>query len=301
MKVIRAAVMGFCMGVRRAVDISLKSSTRKEGDDVPPVPVPADSRDYRIYTLGPLIHNPIVLDNLKNRGITVLDEDEVPEYPGNSAVIIRAHGVPPSVEEALARKGVLVLDATCPHVKANQNKARQLSGNGYYIFLAGEKEHAEIIGIRGYIDGPCSIVAGPDGAEEAASLLAQSNPQAKTALLGQTTISPEEYHAIEVSIKRYFPNLETVNTICGATRERQNALRELSAQVDAVVIAGSRESANSRRLLSIAESLGVKAWLVEAPGELPPEIKQYKTAGLCAGASTPDSLIDEIEEILCNL
>ena len=304
MKVIRAAVMGFCMGVRRAVDLARQSALQNTGPGAPPEPDAAGNQrkaSRRIYTLGPLIHNPVVLEDLKNSGITILEENKMPEDAGNAAIIIRAHGIPPCTEAALARQGALILDATCPHVKASQNTARRLSREGFHIFLAGEREHAEIIGIRGYIDGPCSIVANPAAAHGAASELAKAGAGAKTALLGQTTISSEEYQAIGKAIMRHFPSLKIIDTICGATRERQNALRVLSAKVDAVVIAGGRDSANTRRLLSIAEGCGKKAWLVETPGDLPSEIGQYKAVGLCAGASTPDSLIDEIEEILFSL
>ena len=282
MKVIRAGVLGFCMGVRRAIDMARQES----------------GENSRVFTLGPLIHNPRVLKSLEERGIMVLEEGGKPADMENSTVIIRAQGVSLDLERDLARNGARLLDATCPHVKSSQNKARKLSGEGFHIFLAGEREHGEIIGIKGYVEGPCLVVANPSEAKDAAAELARSNPAAKTALIGQTTISQEEYNAIGDSIREYFSGLKILNTICEATRERQNALRELSAQVDAFVIAGGRESANTRRLLSIAESCHKKAWLVETPDDLPPEIASFTTVGLAAGASTPDSLIDEIEEVL---
>jgi 4-hydroxy-3-methylbut-2-enyl diphosphate reductase len=119
----------------------------------------------------------------------------------------------------------------------------------------------------------------------------------KTALIGQSTISEDEYLTIAEAIKKYFPLLEVKNTICGATRDRQDALRELCTRVDAVIIAGGKDSANTRRLLSIARSCGKNAWLVESAAELPEEINA-DTIGLSAGASTPDSVIDEIEQAL---
>jgi len=279
------------MGVRRAVEMAWRESSPQNNE----------ATDRRVYTLGPLIHNPTVLADLEERGIKVLKEGEVlPEGPGreNAAVIIRAHGVSPDAEAALAAQGVRILDATCPHVKASQKKARELSRQGFFIFLAGEKEHAEIIGIRGYIEGPCAIVANPAGAEEAAEELARNDPGVKTALIGQTTIRQEEYFSIGERIKRCFPGLEIIDTICRSTRDKQNALRELSDQVDAFVIAGGRESANTRRLLSIAESCGKKAWLVEDVSGIPPELACCSVIGLAAGDSTPNGLIDAIEEAL---
>ena len=285
MEVIRAGVLGFCMGVRRAVDMARRES----------------GKSCRVYTLGPLIHNPSVLESLKEQGIEVLEENGKLTGKENSTVIIRAHGVSPAVEGDLALQGARILDATCPHVKSSQNKARDLSEEGFHIFLAGEEEHGEIIGIRGYVNGPCYVVADPAGAEAAAAGLAREQPAAKTALIGQTTISPEEYFSIGEVIKRHFPDLKIVNTICGATRERQNALRELSGRVDGFVIAGGRESANTRRLFSIAEGCGKRAWLVENASGIPLEVSSCSVIGLAAGASTPDSIIDAIEERLLSL
>ena len=301
MKVIRSGLLGFCMGVRRAVDAARNESLSCG----------------RVYTLGPLIHNPRVLGELKERGIEVLEDSgglpedkhsdlltnglkrqNAPETVLNSTVIIRAHGVSPHAENELIRRGARIVDATCPHVKASQNKARSLSRDGYFIFLAGEENHAEITGIRGYIEGHCCIVANPAEAERAAAELAKERPSPKTALMGQTTISAEEYRAIGQAIGSYFPGLAIIDTLCTATRERQNALREMAGRVDAFIIAGGRGSANTRRLLSIAESCGKKAWIVESSAEIPEQIRSYETVGLCSGTSTPDSLIDEIENAL---
>ena len=244
-------------------------------------------------------------------------------------MIIRAHGVSPFDESTLREKKAKIIDATCPHVKLSQNSAFMLAEKGYTVFLAGEKEHAEIKGIHGYVmagehalpgrsraagtpEEKCFIVGTPEEAEQAAQGLCKekgrnctrSLKSQKTALIGQTTISQAEYHAIAHAIKKYFPDLEVGNTICGATRDRQDALRELCSCVDAVIIAGGKESANNRRLLSIAESLGKKAWLVEdKKGLLETDLHKEEddtlaTIGISAGASTPDSVIDEIEQAL---
>jgi 4-hydroxy-3-methylbut-2-enyl diphosphate reductase len=189
-------------------------------------------------------------------------------------------------------------------------KAKQLAGSGYHVFLAGERRHGEIIGIQGYVEqgygergaacpaSSCTVVAGVEEAEEAARLLRERQGDLPCALLAQTTISPEEYEKIGGAIRNYFPSLMIVNTICGATRDRQEALRELCAGVEAVIIAGGRESANTRRLLAIARNSGVPAWLVETQADLPEEIWNYAVVGLSAGASTPDSIIMDIERAL---
>ena len=281
MKVIRAGILGFCMGVRRAVEMAWRASAAHE-----------------VYTLGPLIHNPVVLKRLAERGVTVLQEGDIPPDPKGATVIIRAHGVSRELETELRRQGVRILDATCPNVKLSQMAARSFAEKGFQLFLAGEENHGEIRSIRGYIDSPCYVVGNPEDAEKAAAELFRLQPDAITALIAQTTISTNEYRAIGERLQRFFPDIGIVNTICGATAERQEALRELCGQVDAVVVAGGRDSANTRRLLSLAEELGKPAWLVQTPQEIPAETGAYETVGLCAGASTPDSLITEIEEAL---
>ena len=288
MNVIRARVLGFCMGVRRAVQMALEESSARTGS---------------VYTLGPLIHNSQVLEDLKKRGIRILEEGTLPPESENAVVIIRAHGVSPAQEAALARRGIRVVDATCPRVKQSQMRVRAFAEKGYRIFLAGEENHAEITGIRGYAqDCPackaCHVIANPDDAEKQASGLRKDE---KTALIGQTTITAPEYNAIGKKLRQFFPALEIADTICGATAERQEALRELCGQVCAVVVAGGRQSANTRRLFSLARELGKPAWLVENPEEIPPEARSYKSIGLSAGASTPDSLITGIEQALKGL
>jgi 4-hydroxy-3-methylbut-2-enyl diphosphate reductase len=274
-----------------------------------------DNREYqRVFTMGPLIHNPQTMEELHRRGVEALAEDTLPENLQNSLVIIRAHGVTPRLEGDLRARGAQLLDATCPKVKASQMKTQSLNQAGYHIFLAGEKHHAEVQGIQGYAPD-CIIVGNREEAEAAASrlhgadclqanclqancLLAnlQESAASKTALIAQTTISPEEYQAIGEGIGVFFPDLEIIDTICGATRDRQEALRKLCTQVEAVIIAGGRESANTRRLLAIAQAAGKPAWLVESAKELPPEIRRYSLVGLCSGASTPNAIIDEIEK-----
>jgi 4-hydroxy-3-methylbut-2-enyl diphosphate reductase len=290
MKIIRAKTLGFCTGVRRAVEMAWQASSGSEP----------------VYTLGSLIHNSRVLESLSERGIICLEENEIPSAMENAVVIIRAHGVSPSVQRVLAKQGLTILDATCPHVKISQSRARDFAERGYRIFLAGEENHAEIEGIRGYAEDDstdivsplCFVVSNPVEAGSAAEDLYRREPQARTALIGQTTIRLEEYNAIGELIRQFFPALDVVDSICGATAERQEALRDLCAAVDAVIIVGSRESANTKRLLSLAGELGKPAWLTETPADIPPEISGYETVGISAGASTPDCLIDEVEKAL---
>jgi 4-hydroxy-3-methylbut-2-enyl diphosphate reductase len=308
MKVIRARLLGFCMGVRRAVELAERASLEK-------------GRFGALYTLGPLIHNASVLESLRKQGLICLQENELSSIPADSTVIIRAHGVSPIVERELLKKALHILDATCPRVKQSQSKARNFVENGCRLFIAGEENHGEIAGIKGYAEDGCPtgisppevpsaevpseqqacfVVGNAEEAAAAAGELYRSEPEAKTALIAQTTIRAEEYRTIGEKIRQFFPALQIVDSICKATVDRQNALRELG-DVDAIIIAGSRESANTQRLLSLAREMGKPAWLTEAASDIPPEVAAYETVGLSAGASTPDDLIDAIEEALKNL
>ncbi|MDR1655278.1 MAG: 4-hydroxy-3-methylbut-2-enyl diphosphate reductase [Treponema sp.] len=308
MKVIRAKVLGFCFGVRRALDMCL-------------VELEAEGR---VYSMGALIHNPQAMERLKQKGLRLLDEDTLPPVFSGATVIIRAHGVSPRLEAELLRRGARLVDATCPKVKANQLKIRSLCGEGYEVFLAGERNHGEVIGMQAFAPGCILVENGGEAENAAAELKKTSSPFIKTALIGQTTISAGEYTAIEASIKKYFPDLETVNSICNAVAERQESLRELCGMVDAVIVAGGRASSNTRRLFALALAEGKPAWLVEDPSGLeelkPPNgggavnslkppgperlascLAPYQSIGLCAGASTPDEVIDQIEARLKSL
>ncbi|MDR2247152.1 MAG: 4-hydroxy-3-methylbut-2-enyl diphosphate reductase [Treponema sp.] len=278
MELVKARILGYCMGVRRAVELAYDQA----------------AQSGRVYTIGPLIHNPQVLKDLKGRGVEVLEEGCLPWDLSGTVVVIRAHGISPNLEAELVSRGCRIADATCPKVKASQMKALALAGAGCRVFLAGEARHGEIAGIRGYAPG-CTVVADGDEAALAAERLFLEEPGARTALIGQTTISPDEYAAIGDAIRSFFSSLQVIDTICGATRDRQNALRELCGKVDAVIVAGGRESANTRRLLAIAESSGKPAWLVENIEGIPAEVASCTTVGLSAGASTPDEVIRAIE------
>ena len=309
------------MGVRRAVEMADAAiSTAATETDVSAEGSLPQGR-LPIYTLGPLIHNPHALASLSRRGIKILNESALStdspcaESLAGAVVIIRAHGTSPATENLLRELNVNIIDATCPRVKESQNTAFTLAKKGYTVFIAGEKDHAEVKGIYGYVMAaskiPCVIAGNPEEAGQEARELKQRSGQSdnetipvKTALIGQTTISADEYFAIAEAIKLHFPDLEIKNTICGATKARQKALKELCSLVNTVIIAGGKDSANTRRLLAIAKSCGIPAWLVENASEIPelllqlPETTETITIGLSAGASTPDSVIDEIEHAL---
>lgn len=299
MEIIKAKTLGFCAGVRRAVDLACAAADSHQGQGT-------------VYSLGPLVHNPQVLEELRQRGIEILDEANLPESLHGAPVIIRAHGVSPHIEAELQRRGAALIDATCLKVKSSQLKAREFArgSKGAWLFLAGEADHAEIIGIRGYAyseyensgsgqdESRCIVVSNAVEAKKAAAALYDKNPGAATAIIGQTTISSEEYREICAAITAFYPNLEITQTICAATSERQDSLRLILDKVDAVIIAGGRDSANTRRLLAIAEATGKPCALIEDAADIAPEFCSFNTIGLASGASTPDSLIAAIADSL---
>ncbi|MDR0557119.1 MAG: 4-hydroxy-3-methylbut-2-enyl diphosphate reductase [Treponema sp.] len=298
MNVIRASALGYCAGVRRAVDIALREAAAPQ----------------KVYTAGPLIHNPVALETLKMRGIEILEEDaDAPRAAQGAVVVIRAHGVTPRTDSRLRDRGFRIADASCPKVKRSQTLARKLSEAGVRVFLAGEKRHAEIVGIQGYASGGIVVESAHDALEGARILFAEY-PAAETAVIAQTTLAAEDYAAICGALQMVFPRITIYNTICSATRERQNALRALCEKVDAIIIAGGRNSANTQRLVAVARAAcsmsgeatggaagaGKPVVLVENAREMPEAFLRgaYAAVGLSAGASTPDEVIDEIERTL---
>jgi 4-hydroxy-3-methylbut-2-enyl diphosphate reductase len=294
--VVRSSVLGYCAGVSRAV--ALAETLASERDALP--------AGRPLYTCGPLIHNKAVLHKLEERGVLVLDG--AADTRG-AQVVIRAHGVSPEAEAALRAAGAVVKDATCPKVKANQLLARKLcakSGGSGVVFLAGDRQHAEVQGILGYAPG-CVCVSNEAEAEEAALRHGAGGKRAgrvmQASLIGQTTFPADRYRNIAAVLRTYF-RLNTRNTICSATIRRQNALRTLCARVDAVIIAGGKDSANTRALAAIARGMGKPAYLVENAAEteeIAPELAGCARIGLASGASTPIETVDELEAALFSL
>lgn len=296
MRVIRADVCGYCMGVQRAVSLAQREALER--------------KTTRVFSMGPLIHNTQALEVLRSQGLEVLGESAIPQDLRDSTVVIRAHGVAPQVEEVLKSRGGRIVDATCPRVQVSQKKGRTLEAEGYKLFIAGDRDHGEIAGLLGYAPSAV-VVKNPEEARKAAQELQKKIQIAgisvtagldiPVALLGQTTFSREEYDAIASAIQQVFPHVQVIDTICGATKDRQTALKELCKKVDAVVVVGGRNSANTKRLYTTALEEGKPAWFVERPEEIPSEVSRYSVVGLTAGASTPDGVIDQVQSYLESL
>ena len=283
MKIIRASVMGFCFGVRRAVEWAEKALAENPGK--------------KVYSLGPLIHNESALKALEEKGLEIVESDDISKIPDGSVVIVRAHGIPPSVTDKLEERGCKIIDATCPRVKASQKMVERYSSDDDYVVLAGDKNHGEVIGISGYAGSNFSQI---QDYEEAKNLKIKDSDSKNIILLGQTTYSPSEFSKIKELFKSRFKNIDVINTICPATNERQNALIELCSKVDGVLIVGGKTSANTIRLYQTAASKCKYAAHIQSSDDIPPAFFKLKNVGITAGASTPDVIIKEVEERLMN-
>lgn len=296
MKIIRAKILGFCAGVRRAVLAAEKALDQ--------------NNNGQVYTLGPLIHNPVALEKLAKRNLKVLVESRIPLLNSCDTVIIRAHGVPPETEIAIRQKGVNVINATCPLVTKSQKTAAEYASEGYVIFFAGDKNHGEVVGIEGYAREAARnagkelhFVLIKDVEELKSSINQLSSSQvlasdSKIVLLSQTTFSIKMFDLLKEELLQSYPASKIISSICPATHERQDSLVELCAQVDGVIVIGGKNSANTNRLFATAEKLCKKAVLIEKPEEIPADFFELKTVGITAGASTPDDTIAAVEQRL---
>ena len=284
MKIIRASVLGFCFGVRRAVELAEKALAENPGK--------------KVYSLGPLIHNENALRSLEEKGLHIVDESEIEDLEKGSVVIIRAHGVAPSVTDALEKRGCVIIDATCPRVKASQKMVERYSSQNDYVVLTGDRNHGEVIGIAGYAGENFSQIQDFEEAKNFEISGSESVSEKNVILLSQTTYSPKEFEKIENLFRQKFHNIAVMNTICPATNERQQALLELCQQVEGVLVVGGKNSANTKRLYQTAAANCKLAAHIQSASEIPEEFFALDKVGITAGASTPDSIIKDVEMLL---
>lgn len=281
-----AKTAGFCMGVRRAMDMALDAALKKS---------------CSLYTYGPLIHNPQVLEILKQKGLKTLEAKDIDPTFLNSAnekpitVIIRAHGLPPEEYQNIKNTGVSILNATCPHVGKVQGIIKRYASKGYNIIIVGEKDHAEVIGLLGFAQGRGYIV---NSLEEVENL----PPLEKVCLVAQTTQDEKKFAELTAAIRQKFAHVEVFNTICESTQRRQKEVMDLAHKVQAMVVVGGKGSGNTRRLAKIAEKAGIPTFHVETEEELDlNELSKFSEIGVTAGASTPNWLILKVVERLKSL
>lgn len=284
-EIVRSSVIGYCMGVKKAVESAINAVK--------------DYPSSNIYTFGQLIHNPTTLKMLESLNIHAIDEKDLngEKIKEGDVIVIRAHGIEPKIISILKEKKINIINSTCPRVVRNRKLAERYAENSL-IILVGDKNHPELIGIKGYVlnkkNSKCIIV---QNAEEASRLenLESNQP---IALIPQTTIKEEEFILISNILKKKIKNLVIFNTICPATRKRQEALKDLFDNVQAILIVGGKNSANTKRLFNTAVMSGLPSFLVENNKDIPTEVRSFNKIGIASGASTPDEVIDEIEKTL---
>ena len=275
MRIKMAKSSGFCMGVRRAVELALESVHHREGP---------------IYSYGPLIHNPQAVDLLKAKGLTTI-EASADSLSGidSGTVIIRAHGVPPQERDFIKSRGLDIIDATCPRVIRVQQIIKKHTGKGALAVIWGNPQHPEVIGLVGHaVDGRARVIQKPEEVENL--------PLAdQVILVAQTTQNIHKYDEISRAVTGRWPEALVFETICGATQRRQDDVKILAGEVQAMVIVGGHTSGNTIRLASVAETQGVKTIHIETEEELNPEwFRGVESVGVTAGASTPNWMIKRV-------
>jgi (E)-4-hydroxy-3-methyl-but-2-enyl pyrophosphate reductase len=258
------------MGVRRALEMVLSEANKNEGP---------------IYTYGPLIHNEQVMKLLETKGVSSLKEvKNIKE----GTLVIRAHGIPPSERKLLRTSGLKLIDATCPRVARVQALIRYHTGKGYMAVIVGDKDHVEVIGLKGHGNGNAHVV----GSKEEVERLPEAE---KVIVVAQTTQEKSRFDDVVRAVRNRFPDTLIFDTICDATRSRQDEVHTLAPHVDAIVVVGGYHSGNTSRLAQVAQSTGLPVFHVETAEELErARLSTMEVVGVTAGASTPNWMIKKV-------
>lgn len=280
-KVLLASPRGYCAGVDRAVE-TVEKALEKYGAPV--------------YVRKEIVHNKYVVETLQERGVIFVDEtDDVPE---GAHLVFSAHGVSPAVRESAAQRDLLTLDASCPLVTKVHNEARRFARDGYHILLVGHQGHEEVEGTAGEAPEITHLVDGVDGVDR----LPDFPEDQKLVWLSQTTLSVDETMVIVDKLHERYPNLENPpsDDICYATQNRQAAVKEIAPRCDLVIVVGSKNSSNSRRLVEVALEAGTPAsYLVDYASQIEDAwFEGVETVGVSSGASVPEILVKELLEEL---
>ncbi len=277
MEIFVAKSSGFCFGVKRAINLANKCAEEAHGD---------------IYTLGPIIHNPQVVKKLESSHIFAKKSiDDI----SSGTIIIRSHGVKLGEYQAARDKGLNIVDATCPFVKKAQELVQLLTDEGYAVILVGEKDHPEVKGLVSYGAADIKVVDSPED-------LKDMPRRKKIGILAQTTLPEEKFEAVVSFCLNKASELKVFNTICNATSIRQEESADLAEKVDLMIVAGGRNSANTRRLAEICRSIQPRTYHIEVADEIDPSwFDGASKVGVTSGASTPDWVISDVVERIRSL
>ncbi|GBD97909.1 MAG TPA: 4-hydroxy-3-methylbut-2-enyl diphosphate reductase [Nitrospirae bacterium] len=259
---------GFCFGVKRAIDITFNLA--KEGNK-------------GLYTYGPLIHNPQVVEELKRKGVNTVNDLNSPDI---RTIIIRTHGVSPEVYAETSKMGYNVIDATCPFVKKAQNFTQILKDEGYQVLIIGNQQHPEVQGLIGFAGGD-AVVA--DDVDQLPAL------KKKVGIIVQTTQSFDTFRDIVLHVICSAREVKIYNTICDFTAQRVRETRELAKKVDLMIIVGGKNSSNTNQLVKLSKDVCAKVYHIEVAGEIKKVwFSGVEKAGVTGGASTPQWIIDDV-------
>jgi 4-hydroxy-3-methylbut-2-enyl diphosphate reductase len=272
LEIIVAKRAGFCFGVKRAIDIAFDLS-KKDGEG--------------IYTLGPIIHNPQVIEKLKKEGVAPIEVEEVGKED-IKALIIRTHGIPRQLYDNISARGFRLIDATCPFVKKAQHYAKLLKENGYQVVILGDANHPEVKGLMSYAGDDVVVV-------DRNSPLKGIKP--KVGIIVQTTQPVEALKKILSAVVEHAKEVMVYNTICNSTALRLKETERMAHKVDVMVVVGGKNSANTTQLANLCRSLSVLTYHIETADEIEDQwFGSAQKIGITAGASTPDWIIREVEK-----
>ena len=283
MEVKVAKTAGFCFGVQRAVDKVYEL---------------IDSCQDRLFTLGPIIHNEEVVNDLEKKGVRVASEEELKTLPEGSTVVIRSHGVGKKVYDQLEECGLSYVDVTCPFVLKIHRIVEKESKAGSHIVIIGDPDHPEVVGICGWCIGSYTVIRTKQDALDFVP------PESKNVcIVSQTTFNYNKFKdLVEILREKRYDNtvlniLNILNTICNATEERQREAKSIAGEVDTMLVVGGRHSSNTQKLFEICKKECGNTYYIQTPVDLDSEMFQCSSyVGITAGASTPKKIIEEVQE-----
>lgn len=281
MKITLAKSAGFCFGVKRAVDVVYEES----------------GKDSVVYTYGPIIHNEDVVEDLKKKGVNVINSSEELKDLAEGTIIIRSHGVSKSTKDLMNGEKKKIVDATCPYVLKIHKIVAKASEEGQYVIVVGSSEHPEVEGIVGWCDGSVQVIKDE---EEAAKLQIPKNQ--KVCIVAQTTFNYKKFQDIVEIISEKGYDILVLNTICNATQVRQAEAKALASQSDAMIVIGGKHSSNTRKLFEICKKECENTYYIQTLSDLDLEqFKSFQSVGITAGASTPYHIIKEVHTAMSEM
>lgn len=271
-----AKTAGFCFGVKRAVNTVYEQ---------------IETGNQPIYTFGPIIHNEEVVKDLETKGVTVLDtKQDIENVAKNGTIVIRSHGVSKIIYDIIEKKGLKLVDATCPFVKKIHKIVYEKSLEGYDIIIIGNDRHPEVEGIKGWCPGNVNVINSEEDIEKI-----QLDECKKVCVVSQTTFNYKKFHKLVEIIEKKFYNVIIVNTICNATNERQVEAKQIATEAQSMIVIGGKTSSNTQKLYEICKEECSNTYYIQTVDDLKDVNLVDGIVGITAGASTPKNIIEEVQ------